>query len=264
MSYQIQRLTFGGILDQAMRLMRDHFVTLTAGMITVFVPFQLLGYAAKAGRVAGERPSAGQLIAYGLLWLLMFAVLLPFAQLMVTVAITDCYLGKPIDVVGSVHKAVALFRPYFGTTLLAGLAMIGALFLFILPGLYFMVCWALMGPVMVVEHVYGKAALKRSRALVKGYFGHTGSLLFVSGFLATLVSSGLQAVLGMIPWLGAALSGAVSGIVSTYTSAVMVVLYIDLRCRHENFDLQLMAAQVAAIGGEPSNARSGDMNAPAA
>ena len=264
MSYQIQRLTFGGILDQAVRLMRDHFVTLTTGMIAVFVPFQLFQYGIQAGRAAGERPAPSAGLSIALLWMLMFAVMLPFAQLMLTVAITDCYLGKPITLADSARKAWGMFRPYFGTTMLAGLGMIGAMFLFILPGLYFMVCWTLIGPVMVVEHVYGKAALKRSRALVKGYFGHTCSLLFVSGLLATLVSTGLQAVLGMIPWLGAALSGAVSGIVSTYSSAVMVVLYIDLRCRHENFDLQLMASQVAALGGEPSNARSGDMNAPAA
>lgn len=264
MSYQIQRLTFGGILDQAARLMRDHFVTLTAGMFAVFVPFQLILFAMKAGPAAAGEPAAAAGIAGALLWLLILTLLMPFAQLMVTVAITDCYLGKPIDVAGSARKAWSSFRPYLSTSMLAGLVMLGAALLFVLPALYLVVCWALVGPVMVVEHVYGKAALKRSRALVKGYFGRTLGIMFVSVFLVSAVASGLQAVLGMIPWLGAALSGAVSGMTSTYTSAVMVVLYIDLRCRHENFDLQLMAAQVAAIGGPPSNVRPGDANAPAA
>jgi hypothetical protein len=263
MSYQIQRLTFGGILDQAVRLMRDHFVTLTAGLIAVFVPFHVIQYSIKMIRMgAGQSLGAGPWMA--LLWLLVLALLMPFAQLMVTVAITDCYLGKPTDVTGSARKAWSCFRPYFGTTMLSGLGVFGALLLFVLPGFYFMVCWALIGPVMVVEHVYGTAALKRSRALVKGYFGRTLSIMLVSVFLVSAVGMGVQGVLGLIPWLGAALSGAVAGITTTYTSAVMIVLYIDLRCRHENFDLQLMAAQVAALGGQPSNVRPGDVNAPAA
>ena len=264
MGYPIQRLTFGGVLDQAMRLMRDHFVTMTAGMFAVFVPFQLVSYAIKVGRAAAGQPATSAGLWGGVLALLVFAVFMPFAQLMVIVATTDCYLGKPVDVAGTARKAWSGFRSYFETSLLAGLGMIGATFLLVLPGLYFAICWSLIGPVMVVEHVYGKAALKRSRALVKGYFGRTVGIIFVSAFLVSAVGSGLQAVLAMIPWLGAALSGAVSGITSTYTSAVVVVLYIDLRCRQENFDLQLMAAQVAAVGGQPSNDRPGDVNAPAA
>jgi hypothetical protein len=261
MGYQIQRLTFGGILDQSFRLMRDHFVTLTAGMMAVFVPFGVLQYAAKGA--AATAPGASGAFSLAAV-LLLFAVFMPFAQLMVTVALADCYLGKPIDVATSARKALSHFKAYFGTNLLAGLATLGLMMLFVLPGLYFAICWALIGPVMVVEHVYGRAALKRSRTLVTGYFGRTLGVMFVAGILVGAVAWGLEVVFSMIPWLGAALSGAVSATTNTYMSATMVVLYIDLRARHENFDLQLMAAQVAAIGGQPSNAQPGDRNAPAA
>jgi hypothetical protein len=52
-------------------------------------------------------------------------------------------------------------------------------------------------------------------------------------------------VLGSIPLLGPALTGVVQSITAAYTSIALVVLYVDLRCRHEDFDLQLLATQVA-------------------
>jgi MFS family permease len=253
MRYPIQRLTFGGILDQAFRLMRDHFVTMTSGFVMVYVP-----YAVALAALPHAKPTASPLatahrqvssIGGSMLALFVFALCAPLAQLLVTAVITDLYLGQPTSLRAAARRARANYRPYLGTTFLMGIALCGAALLFVLPALYLGVCWSLVGPVAVVEGIYGQAALTRSRALVKGYFGRTLGVLFVATFLVSAISAGLRVAFAMIPWLGPALTGAVQGVCAAYASAVVVVLYVDLRSRHEDFDLQLLAAQVANTNG---------------
>jgi hypothetical protein len=262
MSYQIQRLTFGGILDQGFRLMRDHFVTLTAGFLFVFVPYHVLAYALQA---AGHgQPSALVKLGGALLSLALFSLAMPFGQLMVTWAILQAYLGHTVDVASSMRAARQRYWSYVGTSMLGGLGILGGFFLLVVPGVYFAIVWSVIGPVMVLEDVYGKAALTRSRALVTGYFGRAFGTMFVATFLITAISGSLNAIFSLIPWLGAVLSGGVAAVGATYSTAALVALYVDLRCRHENFDLQLMAEQVAAVGGASANTTSGKWNAPAA
>jgi hypothetical protein len=52
----------------------------------------------------------------------------------------------------------------------------------------------------------------------------------------------------------------VQAVTATYMAALIVVLYVDLRCRHEDFDLQILAREVAGSSGTPRAAApmSGD------
>jgi hypothetical protein len=56
-------------------------------------------------------------------------------------------------------------------------------------------------------------------------------------------------LIGMIPIVGLLVWGTFQAVGFAFTTAVMVVLYFDLRCRAENYDLELLAQQVEAGPG---------------
>jgi hypothetical protein len=246
MTYQVRQLSFGEILDQSFKVLKDNFVVLTGIMALFYVPYTLLMSLITPTAPSGvpEPPSMGVLLPALLGALAMFAVM-PLSQLAATRAVSEAYLSAPFTLAEAYRAALKSYVPYLGTCLLVGLALMGLMLLFIVPGVFFGVAWALVGPVAVVEGTFGTAAMKRSRALTKGNWWRTFGVLFVAAFIAGMVSAGVTAVLGSIPLLGPALTGVVQSITAAYTSIALVVLYVDLRCRHEDFDLQLLASQVA-------------------
>ena len=53
-------------------------------------------------------------------------------------------------------------------------------------------------------------------------------------------------VFSFVPMVGPVFSGLASAVGTAYVSAVIVVLYFDVRCRKEAFDLEHLAQLVAA------------------
>jgi hypothetical protein len=56
--------------------------------------------------------------------------------------------------------------------------------------------------------------------------------------------AGVQLMIGEIPVLGALLWGAVQAICQAYLFTATVVVYFDMRCRNEAFDLEHLAQMV--------------------
>lgn len=243
MGYLIERQSFGGILDQGFRLLRDHFKSLTVGFLLLYVPYTALNHYIGMGQNEGV-PAMGQVLAFVGLTLVLLAIM-PLMQVTVTIAIADAYLSRPTSFGSAFARARKLYLPYLGTFFLMMFALMGLFLLLFVPGLIFSGYWMLIGPVAVIEGVFGGAAMKRSRALVRGYWWRAVGVAFVSTLLVSLVSGMLDFAFSFIPLIGPLLSGAVQGVTATYAAAVIVVLYVDLRCRHEDFDVQLLAQQVA-------------------
>ena len=248
--YAIQRLTFSGMLDQSFRLMRDHFVAITTPFVAVYIPYSLAMEALGMSQLGADPMRLLDVLWKLLIVVAVFMVALSYAQLVVTNVVADCYLARPISVADSARRALATFMPYVGTSLLATLALVPLIVLLITIPLafYLGVCWMLVGAIVVVERTYGLAALKRSRALIKGHFWESFALMLVAGLLVGMASGALSIAFSFIPIVGPVLNGVVQAITSAYMSAVLIVLYVDLRCRHEDFDLQLLAQQVATQG----------------
>jgi hypothetical protein len=255
--YRIQRLSFGEKLDQAFRLLRDHFVPLTAPFVVVYVPYNLAASALGLEEGAADLSQVMRKIGAFLVLLLFLAATAPLAQLVVNVVVADGYLGHPSSVRAALRRATGMYARYLGTTMLVGLALIGLACLLILPAIYFGIMWTLIGPVVVVEQVYGSQAMKRSRSLVKGHFWSTVGLMLVVGVLVGLPSAGLSVAFKAIPIIGPLLTAVVQAVGAGFGAAVLVVLYVDLRCRHEDFDLQLLARQIADSASLPPPAPQG-------
>jgi hypothetical protein len=116
-------------------------------------------------------------------------------------------------------------------SLLVGLSVGLGLVLLVVPGLVVLVRLAVVMPVLFVEDLRGRAALRRSWALVRGRSWAVAGVLLLAGFvggLASVAGSELVALLGLPREIG----GVVASILVSPLAALLAgAVYIDLRAR---------------------------------
>lgn len=237
MAYNIRPLSFAEVLDRAFRVYIDNFQLLLGIAAVVWIPYGLL--------VAAGRITAG----IGFVMLLLAAPVMGVAQ---AIAVAHVYLDRPITIQDAYQATRPMLLRIVGTYLLFFLFAMLAFLALIIPAIYFVNCWALVLPVMVVEQRFGMSALSRSRALVDGAWWATFGILFIATLLVSLPAGALQFFWAFIPVLGPILNAATQAVTSAYTAIVLVVWYFDRRCRTEDFDLRLLAEQIRAEGGAPA------------
>ncbi len=244
MQFEVRQLSFGEVLDQSFKVLRSRFVLLTGIMALFYVPYTLVMSLMQPATEEGvpQLPVMTMvMVAVG--GALVMLMVMPLAQLAVTKGVADTYLGKPFTLGSAYAAAAKAYLPYLGTSLLILIFLLPLMLLLVLPAIYFMVCWVLIGAIAMAEDTFGMRALKRSRGLVQGHWWRTFGLLIVASLFG-LVAAGLQIVLSAIPFLGVVLNGFAQAIVAAFGVVVTVVMYFDLRCRKEDFDLQVLSSQV--------------------
>jgi hypothetical protein len=266
MRYQIGELGLGGILDQAVTLTKNHFGLLFGVTAVLQIPFGLVqGFVELL--IAPQMPAdptpqeveAFLQTATANLWitspitLVGVLFVIPITNAAIIHAIAKAYLEKPTTVGESIRRAFSILLPLIWTWILLYLAVLGGTMLFIIPGILCLFWFALATQVVVVEGISGFAALKRSKALMKGNIG----TLFVLGLLIGAINLGIYFAAGFIPQQHVRLVGAVvaQAIATIFGAAAVVVFYFSCRCEHEHFDLILLAQ---SVGVEPSDTVADD------
>lgn len=254
MAYEIRAMGLGEILDTGFRLLRNHFALLLGIAAVVYLPAGAFGALVEdflqdpsAATSAGD-PTLVMLSLAGLV--LTFAVLSPITSCAITHALGELYLGRSVTVGDSFRTALSLVLPLVGTSLLATLLVLVGFVLLILPGIYLSFAFLLITQVIVLERTYGMQALGRSRELMRGNMLRGFAVLLVAGLLAGVLGLALGLAFAAIPaieFLGSSLAQALA---FAYSSAVLVVLYFDIRARKEAFDLEHLARLVES-GGAP-------------
>ncbi len=120
---------------------------------------------------------------------------------------------------------------------------------FLLAFLFIACVASLLPPIVVLESQGFFGAVSRAFSL-----GGTARLRLIgivmsAGLIVGFPVGGSQMLVGSIPVLGTLIWSAFQAIGFAFTTSVMVVLYFDFRCRAENYDLELLAAQVEAGAG---------------
>jgi len=167
------------------------FITLLLINFVIFVPIGLLGFLLSPQE---------EMMDFNPLWLVIFALLAILAgivSLIVKVALillvkeqTKTLTIKEYLIQGWNH----LF-PFLWVNALVGLAVLGGCILLIVPGIIFAVWFVFSIYIVVLEGTKGKAALKESRELVRGYWWPIAGRFVTIGLLAMVIS--------WIPLLGA-------------------------------------------------------------
>lgn len=244
MSYEVRQLSFAEVFDRGFALLRNQFPLLVGISAAVYVPYSL---ALAVGAAIDN-------IILIIVSILAFIAAVPIMQAALTVATTETYLGRQTSIGEAYRTAVRLALPIMGTYLLMTLLLIPAFLLLVLPGIYFMVCWMLVGPIMIVEQRFGMSGLRRSRELVRFRWARGAAVMLLAALMIGVISGALGFLWSFIPFVGPVLNGLTQAVTSAFSLVVITVLYFDLRCRHEDFDLHFLAEQVRAastVAGTP-------------
>lgn len=104
-------------------------------------------------------------------------------------------------------------------------------------GLYLMVRWSFILQVALLERLGPLAAMLRSSALVKRNWWRVMNMTIIIG----IITVGISIILGTVPTIGPTLGS----ILSTPVFAIgITLLYYDLRVRKEEYNLDLLAAEL--------------------
>ena len=97
--------------------------------------------------------------------------------------------------------------------------------------------WALRAPVVDLDDLSRRAALRRSGALVRGHWIRVGSLVGLSTVISLVAGPLLGALLIFASNSSLALLNLVAGVVYAFTlpyvALVTAYVYMDVRARHE-------------------------------
>jgi len=247
-------MSFGEILDMGFRILRNHFVLLVGLQAIVVVPTRLVTDFLNRGAATSD-PFA---VLAGLFPVFLALLLLqPIIMAAITYAISENYLSRSVTFGGALRFALSIVLPLVGTWILSSIIVLVGFGLLIIPGLILLFMFAVLTPVMVTEGVFGVRAMERSSALMSGHKLRALGLFVVAGILSTSLTAGVDLVAGFIPVFGSVVAGIVQGAANAFGTAALVVLYFDIRCRKEAFDLEHLAQQVESGAVAPAAAQDG-------
>jgi len=108
---------------------------------------------------------------------------------------------------------------------------------------------SLLAPVVVLESKGIFQSVGRIFSLGSTAIWRVIGVVLTAGMIVGVPVFGAQMMIGFVPYLGVVIWAGFQAVGFAFTSAVAVVLYFDLRCRAENYDLELLAEQVEAGPG---------------
>jgi len=180
---------------------------------------------------------AATVIADSGLWLLALGLQLVTSSIytgMIVELVADLRSGNRDATAGQLLRAV---RPVLGeliaVSVVTGACEFVGLFLLV-PGLILLTVWAVVAPVVVVEHPGGLRALGRSRALVRG----NGWPVF-----GVIIAFGLIALSGLAIALLASAAGTAASLVAQVVIGVLVLPLISLASAVLYFELRGLQTQ---------------------
>jgi hypothetical protein len=245
----------GEILSTAFQLYRRHWRTLLAIAAVVVVPLTLLQYLlGDLVRTQGETTRNG--VVETATWAVGIAGLLAalvgiLMYLVLTGAITRAVAAEVAGEDPSLEQSYRFGFHRLGSVLLVsvlvGLATLGGLILFVIPGIYIGVRLCVSIEALVVEGRRGTEAMGRSWSLVGGHWWHAFFTLLVAALLTGVVNAVITAPFSATNWFAQGVAAAVATVVTLpYGVLVGVLLYLDLRARKERITMETLRADLQA------------------
>jgi hypothetical protein len=153
-------------------------------------------------------------------------------------------IGRAVDVKGSYQYAFSRLWGLIGLALLIAVVVgVGFLLLFI-PGVIFAVFLAVAVPAFIIERLGVTESMSRSWQLVSGSWWHVFGVIVVAGLIAGVINAILTAI-GGHTFFGVWIMSTIAQIITApFVALVGVVLYVDLRSRHESLDATALAGDL--------------------
>ena len=155
-------------------------------------------------------------------------------------------LGRPVDVESSYRYAFSRLGGLIGLALLIALAVFLGFFVFLIGALIVGVFFGVAVPVFIIERAGAVDSMSRSWKLVSGHWWHTFGVIIVAAIIASVVNSVLTRIGGNNFFLSWIFSAIAQSITAPFVALVSVILYIDLRSRHEGLTADQLGTQLDA------------------
>jgi hypothetical protein len=147
--------------------------------------------------------------------------------------------GRQVGATAAYRFALRRLRPLLVTVAIVSVIWVALTTTgFLIPvAIWLAVRWSLLAPVVELDDLSGRAALRRSGALVHGHWIRVGSLVGLSTAIALVAGPLLGALLIFASNSSLALLNLVAGVVYAfalpYVAIVTSFVYMDVRSRHE-------------------------------
>ncbi len=258
LQYEIRAMQLSEILDMGFRLLRNHFALLIGIAAVIYVPMGIfqtwIESWVETSAASASEFDLGLFALSVLAFAITYSIVAPLVSAAITYALGELYLGRPVTLGAAFRASLPRLLPLVGTSLLASLAILTGLLLFVIPGLYLMLAFTLLTQVIVLEDVAGMTALGRSRELLRGNMLRAVGIVVVFFITTAVLSVSIGLAFALVPALDAVGSALAQALAFAYYSAVLVVFYFEIRARKEAFDLEHLARLVES-GGAASDAR---------
>ena len=223
-------LEIKGVLKDTTRVYRSLF---RRSVVTGMIVFALLGLIEVIAAVTHNVTVA---LVFGLLAVASGFVGTTFVQGALVDAVDSEHRGAPVPSVGALYRSSwRRLGSLVWLSIMTGVGVALGLLLLIVPGVLLAIRWTLAAPIVMLEDLGPRAAMKRSRELVRGHRGAVLRVLlnvwgrtFVAGGVLDLILSKLSATTGH-PVLSFWISGTLaSALVTPYAGHALSVVYYRL------------------------------------
>ena len=225
-------MTIGAVLDEAWTLYTRFFGRFFLLGLVVFAIVNL-AYALLVEAIAND--SAGAAAALAILGLATAIIGTTWLQGAFVYAVQDARDGSFDSSLRDVFVRVSpAVLPLLVAGLLAGLGIALGFVLFIVPGLFLLTIWAVIGPVIVVERTGALDAFGRSRELVRGHGWTVFAIVLITGLLSGIASGILQAAFSFLPrFLEILVGGTIAqAVVAPVVATALAISYFRLHEAH--------------------------------
>ncbi|MGR3311486.1 MAG: hypothetical protein ACUZ77_12035 [Candidatus Brocadiales bacterium] len=134
----------------------------------------------------------------GLFLIFMWLVAYAWVSGSLIIAVRETASGKVTTIKDALQDGWLIKWSFLLVTILFGLVIVGGMILLIIPGIIFFTWYFLCYYVLVCENITGRAALSRSRELVRGYWWSVTTRVV---FLFVMVG-GISFIISFIPFFG--------------------------------------------------------------
>lgn len=225
-------MTIGGVIGEAWGLYTRFFVRFFVIGLVVFAALNLV-YALLVEAISSD--AEGAAVTLGILGFAIAVIGTTWLQGAFVYAVRDARDGSFDSTLGDVFARVSpAVIPLLVAGLLAGLGIAIGFVLLVIPGLFLLTIWAVIGPVIVVEGTGALDSFGRSRSLVRGYGWTVLAIVLVTGLLSAIASGILRAVFSFLPRFFEILVGGTiaQAVVAPLMAIAIAITYFRLREAH--------------------------------
>jgi hypothetical protein len=277
--HQFEPMSVGMVLATTFRLYSQNFSLMFGITAILHAPFLFFSIIPVLFWPSGNNPILGLLVALSasLLGLLNLLIVYPLSTGATTKAVSDRYLGQDVTIRSALSEAWVNVGTLLLTQLVVGVLVFVGFILLVVPGILWMLSYALVPPVIMIEasnrklsrQVYSitgdakgttpvimeRADIRRrSYQLVSGNRGKVFLTLLLFIVLSFLLSLGADWIINtlfesqsLVAFRAQTIVGSLINIaVSPLQTIAITLLYYDLRIRKEGFDLEMLSQAMGA------------------